>query len=118
MSEEKIKVMTDCLFTLVKALNTTLDRLDALTDRIQALYEQHHVLIANNQQAFIMAREDFFRRLITAEVEKEIEKNKLKDRTERKQTDDANRNRTSRKISFTINSRCQGSNEEVAPVKR
>ena len=113
-----MKVMTDCLFTLVKALNTTLDRLETLTDRIQALYEQHQVLIVNNQQAFILAREDFFRRLITAEVDREIEKNKLKDRTERKQTDDANRNRTSRKISFTINSGREESNEEVASVKR
>ena len=70
MEENRINKLSDCLFTLVSSLNSVLDRLDLLTDRIQQLYELHQDLISQNQEAFKFAREDFLRRLIEAEVEK------------------------------------------------
>ena len=68
--EDRISILIDSLFTLVSSFNTALDRLDALTDGNVALYEQHQELITRNQEAFTLAREDFFRKIIEAEVNK------------------------------------------------
>ena len=69
MTEEKISILTECLFTLVDSLNTVTDRLDTLADRQEEL-------LLNNKETFKLAREDFFRRLIEAEVNKNIDINK------------------------------------------
>ena len=71
MSEDRIKTLIDCLFTLVGSLNTVLDRLDNITDRQETILQKI-------DEVFTKSREDFFRRLIEEEVNREIEKNKLK----------------------------------------
>ena len=67
--EDSTFTLKDCLFTLVSSFNTVLDRLDVLTER------QEEFLL-KNEEVFKLAREDFFRKLIEAEVNKEMEKNK------------------------------------------
>ena len=70
MDQTKDKTLTDCLFTLVSMLNTVIDRLDMTTDRHAALFELHEDLVNRNKEAFALAREDFLKRLIKAEIEK------------------------------------------------
>ena len=65
--KDEMTTLTECLFTLVSSFNTALDRLDELTDR-------HEQLIDHNEIAFKLAREDFFRRIIEAEVSKQTHK--------------------------------------------
>jgi hypothetical protein len=74
MNKEKEKTLTDCLFILVGSFNTALDRLDMLTDRIERLFEILERLITQNEKAFELAREDFYRKLIEAEVNKHSSK--------------------------------------------
>jgi hypothetical protein len=71
MEEEKKKTIIDSLFILAGTLNDVVDRLDTVTDRNEKLTQK-------NDEVFTKAREDFFRRLIEEEVNRAIEKNKLK----------------------------------------
>ena len=80
MDQTKDKTLTDCLSTLVSMLNTVIDRLDMTTDRHAALFELHQELVSRNQEAFALAREDFLKRLIAAEVEKHRTKQKATDK--------------------------------------
>ena len=73
-NNDSIVTLKDCLFTLVSSLNTVLDRLDILTDRNEALIEMQEKLISQNQKAFELAREDFFKKIIEAEVDKHANK--------------------------------------------
>jgi len=69
MSEDRDKTLTDSLFTLVDSLNTALDHLDSITER-------HEKLINENDEVFTKMREEFWRKVIEIEVNKEIEKSK------------------------------------------
>ena len=66
--DNRTPMQKDCLFTLVGAFNAVLDRLDVLT-------EKQEELLNRTEEVFKLAREDFFRRLIEAEVNGEAQKN-------------------------------------------
>ena len=72
---DRLSTLKDCLFTLVRSFNAALDRLDTLTNRNEDLFKVHQELISQNERTFKLAREDFFRRLIEAEVNGEAQKN-------------------------------------------
>ena len=74
MNDEKSKSLLNSLFILVSSFNTVLDRIDIVTDRNEQLFEMQERLITQNQKAFELAREDFFRKLIEAEVDKHTTK--------------------------------------------
>ncbi len=80
MNEERINTLIDSLSTLVCSFNAALDRLDTITDMIEGLSVTHEELIDKNIEAFKYAREDFLRRIIEVEVNKEIENNKQRRR--------------------------------------
>ena len=76
MAEDGTETLKNFLWRLLTSHNTVLDRLDNLTDKIQELSWEHDRLISQNKEAFKFVREDFFRRLIEAEVNKGAKKNK------------------------------------------
>ena len=114
MTEDSTAKLKNCLFILVSSYNTVLDRLDNLTDRIEDLSDVHERLIIQNEEAFKLAQEDFFRRLIEAEVNKAGEKQNTTNPIRRYRPT----NESSRRIAFTITNGCQGHNQEVASDKR
>lgn len=61
--------LIDCLFSVVDSFNTALGRLDALADK------QEEIIKINNA-VFTKMREEFFKKVIEFEVNKEIEKNR------------------------------------------
>ena len=65
MNEEKINTLTECLFSLVNSFNSVVDRLDTLA-------EKQEELIKNNDSVFTKMREEFWRRVIQIEVDKNI----------------------------------------------
>ena len=65
MNEDKLNTLTDCLFTLAKSFNAVVDRLDTLADKQEEI-------IKNNDAVFSKMREEFFRKVIQAEVDKNI----------------------------------------------
>ncbi len=69
MNTEMVDKLIDYLFILLSSLNTLLDRLDTITDRQETLLQK-------NDEVFTKMREEFFRKIIEHEVNKEIEKNK------------------------------------------
>ena len=77
--EDKTINLMKSLCNLVSSFNAVLDRLDTLADRNEELCESHQELIRQNQEVFKLAREDFFRRLIEAEVNKYTLKNQQQD---------------------------------------
>ena len=76
MNDEKT-TLWECLFSLVSSFNTALDRLDTLTNR-------HERLLSKNDEVFNKMREEFLRKIIEHEVNKEIEKNKARKNKARK----------------------------------
>ena len=72
MNDEKSKSLFNSIFTLVSAFNTVLDRIDIVTDRNEQFFEIQERLITQNQKAFELAREDFFRKLIEADLKNRI----------------------------------------------
>ena len=66
---DKLSTPTECLFSIVSSFNSILDRLDILTDRLEEL-------IFKNDQVFSEMREEFFRKVIQYEVDKEMQKKK------------------------------------------
>ena len=95
MIEEKINILTECLFTLVDSLNTVVDRLDTLA-------EKQEELLLKNEAIFKLAREDFFRRIIEAEVDKEMERSKQKNEFSKQHS---SKGESGKKIAFNITSR-------------
>lgn len=71
MNEEKINALIDCLFKMVDSFNTTIDRLVILTDRFEGI-------IQKNDEVFTKMREEFWRKVIEDEVNKNIEKDEKK----------------------------------------
>ena len=67
MDEEGINKLIDCLFILVKSLNTVVDRLDILANH-------HGELIKKNDEVFTKINEIYWRKIIEHEVNQEIEK--------------------------------------------
>jgi len=75
MNEKKINTLIECLFTIVSSFNAVVDRLDILTDR-------HEKLLKRNNDVFTKIKEEFWRKVIEYEVNKEIQKNqKSKERS-------------------------------------
>ena len=94
MNDERLDTLIECLYALIDSLNTVLDRQNILTDR-------HEMLIQKSEEVFIKMREEFWRKVIEYEVNKEIEKN-IKNNDFRNQN--LRKEKNGKKIAFNITS--------------
>ena len=67
--KDTIPTLKDCLFTLIRSLNTSIDRLCIVTDRFEEL-------VIKNEELLRQSRQEVLQRIIEEAVELELEKNR------------------------------------------
>ncbi|MBN1546014.1 MAG: hypothetical protein JW902_05070 [Syntrophaceae bacterium] len=114
MQHSDERTLAECLFLLVKMFNDVLDRLDIATDRADQTADDYGELFDQSKRFFIDMRTEFMKGIITAEVDKYRAQHNFTYAGR----GNAGKDVSGKKIHFTINAGCQGSDQEVAAHKR